>query len=57
MVLKSYWQNYIGGKWVDAVGGRRIVVEDPAQAEPIAEIARAEAVDVDLAVNAARACV
>jgi aldehyde dehydrogenase (NAD+) len=57
MALKPYWQNYIGGKWVDAVGGRRIVVEDPATGKPIAEIARAEAADVDLAVRAARACV
>lgn len=57
MAIKSYWQNYIGGKWVDAAAGRRIVVEDPATEEPIAEIARAEAEDVDRAVRAARACV
>ena len=57
MAIKSYWQNYIGGKWVDAVGGGRIAVEDPATGKPIAEIARAEAADVDLAVRAARACV
>lgn len=55
--VKSYWQNYIGGKWVDAAGGGRIVVENPATAEPLAEIARAEAADVDRAVAAARDCV
>ena len=57
MAIKSYWQNYIGGKWVDAVGGGRIAVEDPATGKTIAEIARAGAADVDLAVRAARACV
>jgi aldehyde dehydrogenase (NAD+) len=57
MAIKSYWQNYIGGKWVDAVGGARITVEDPATAKPIAEIARAQAADIDLAVKAARQCV
>jgi aldehyde dehydrogenase (NAD+) len=56
MAVKSYWQNYIGGQWVDGAGGR-IVVEDPATAQPIAEIARADAADVDRAVQAARACV
>jgi aldehyde dehydrogenase (NAD+) len=56
MTVKQYWQNYIGGKWVDAKAGRRITVEDPATAEPIAEIARAEAADIDHAVGAARDC-
>ncbi|MGH8138855.1 MAG: aldehyde dehydrogenase family protein [Steroidobacteraceae bacterium] len=57
MPMKSYWQSYIGGSWTDSASGRRIVVEDPATAEPIAEIARAEAADVDRAVQMARACV
>lgn len=57
MSAASYWQNYIGGKWVDGVSGGRIGIEDPATAETFAEIARAEPIDVDLAVQAARRCV
>ena len=56
MAIKKYWQNYIGGEWVDSVKGRTIEVEDPATGEIIAEIARAEAEDVDLAVKAALEC-
>jgi aldehyde dehydrogenase (NAD+) len=52
--LKTYWQNYIGGKWVDGKHGERITVENPAAGEPLAEIACAEAEDADLAVKAAR---
>ena len=55
--IKSYWQNYIGGKWLDAVGGERIKIENPATQEIIAEIAAAGPEDVDRAVIAARACV
>jgi len=54
--MKSYWQNYIDGKYVDSVSGNRIEVDNPATGEVIAEIARAEAADVDLAVQAARRC-
>ena len=54
--LKPYWQNFIGGKWVDGAQGRRITVENPATAEPLAEIARAEIEDVNSAVAAARRC-
>jgi len=57
MAIKSYWQNYIGGKFVDSASGKRIAIEDPATGQQIAEIARAEAADVDRAVQAARACV
>ncbi|MDE0114151.1 MAG: aldehyde dehydrogenase family protein [Albidovulum sp.] len=55
--IKSYWQNYIGGRWVDGVKGGRISVENPASGMPLAKIARAEREDVDKAVNAARDCV
>jgi aldehyde dehydrogenase (NAD+)/betaine-aldehyde dehydrogenase len=54
--LKKYWQNYINGDWVDALGGDRIEIENPASGERIAEVARAEKSDVDRAVAAARAC-
>jgi len=52
--IRSYWQNYIDGRWVDSASGRRIPIEDPASGQQIAEIARAEAADVDVAVEAAR---
>ncbi|WP_119460194.1 aldehyde dehydrogenase family protein [Rhodospirillaceae bacterium SYSU D60014] len=54
--LKAYWRNFVGGKWVDGAQGRRITIENPATAEPLAEIARAEVEDVDRAVTAARRC-
>ncbi len=55
--IKAYWQNHIGGKWVDASDGQRLAIEDPATEETIAEVALAEARDVDAAVAAARQCV
>ncbi len=52
--IKSYWQNYINGEWVDGDSGERIVVSNPATNKPIAEVARAMPADVDKAVAAAR---
>ena len=52
--IKTYWRNYIGGKWVDGKKGRRITIENPATGELLAEIACAEIEDVDLAIEAAR---
>ena len=54
--MKSYWQSFIDGKWVDGDRGERIAIEDPATGQPFAEIARASAKDVDRAVCAARRC-
>lgn len=54
--IRPYWQNFIDGKWIDGARNRRIVVTNPATAEPIAEVARAEPADVDQAVAAARRC-
>lgn len=51
--MKSYWQNYIDGAWVDG-GAGRIAVHDPATSEQIAEHALADAGDVERAVQAAR---
>ena len=53
--IAPYWQNYIGGKWVDGSAGR-LSVEDPATEGPIAEQALAGADDVDRAVSAAKSC-
>ncbi len=54
--LKKYWKNYIDGQWLDGANGDRIVVENPATAQPLADVARATEADVDLAVSAARRC-
>jgi phenylacetaldehyde dehydrogenase len=44
----------IGGKWVEAQSGRTFATYDPATSEPIANVARGEAADVDVAVKTAR---
>ncbi len=51
--MKTYWQNYIDGAWVDG-GAGRIAVLDPATSEQIADHALADAGDVDRAVQAGR---
>lgn len=51
--LKSKWQNYIDGKWVDG-GAGWLAVENPATGEKIADQALADAADVDRAVQAAK---
>ena len=45
----------IGGEWLDATGGATVPTVDPATNRVIAEIAAAQAEDVDRAVRAARA--
>lgn len=54
--IRPYWQNFIGGEWVDGGDGTRISVTDPATGQPIAEVARGTPADIDRAVAAARAC-
>ena len=53
--MKDYWQNYINGAWVDG-GAGRLMVTNPGTGENLAEIAMADAADVDRAVAAAMAC-
>jgi aldehyde dehydrogenase (NAD+) len=48
-------QLFINGEWRDAAGGKTIEVVNPATEEVIAEVASAEAGDVEAAVTAARA--
>ncbi|MGQ0670637.1 MAG: aldehyde dehydrogenase family protein, partial [Actinomycetota bacterium] len=47
-------QNYIDGKWVDAAGGARFDVFNPATGEIIATAPDSGAADVERAVDAAR---
>ena len=48
------YQMYIGGKWLDPVGGEWFESENPYTAKPWALIPRGKAEDVDRAVSAAR---
>jgi len=52
---QDYWQNYVNGEWVDG-GGGRLPVDNPGTGERVAEIALANAADIDRAVRAAKAC-
>ena len=45
----------IGNKWVDAASGKTFPTINPATGEVIAQVAEADAADVDKAVGAARA--
>ena len=52
--MKRY-RHYINGKWVESRAGAYFAVYDPSTEEMIAEVAEADAHDVDRAVKAARA--
>lgn len=54
--IRPYWQNYIGGAWVDALDGRRRTLVDPATGSDLAECALGGVADIDAAVAAARSC-
>lgn len=47
-------QLFIGGRWSDAASGSHLTTLNPATGQPLAEVAAAEAVDIDRAVAAAR---
>src|SRR6267143_388155 len=53
-VVRAY-QNYVNGQWVKSSSGAMFPVYDPSTEEVIAEVASANAADIDLAVKAARA--
>src|SRR5262249_8965423 len=48
------YQNFVNGKWEPAASGKTFPVYDPSTEEVIAQVAAAEAADVDRAVRAAR---
>lgn len=52
---QDYWQNYVNGKWVDG-GSGRLPIDYPGTGERVAEIALADAADIDRAVGAASVC-
>ena len=52
--MRSYLKQFIGGEWVDSVGGTRHDVINPATEEAVSEITLGSEADVDKAVAAAR---
>jgi aldehyde dehydrogenase (NAD+) len=52
--VDSYLKHYIGGQWVDSLGGKRHQVISPSTEEPCTEITLGTQADVDAAVKAAR---
>src|SRR2546427_10941721 len=52
-VVRAY-ENYINGKWVKSSSGEMFPIYDPSTEEVIAQVASANAADVDQAVKAAR---
>jgi aldehyde dehydrogenase (NAD+) len=52
--MDSYLKHYIGGQWVDSIGGKRHEVISPSTEEPCTEITLGTAADVDAAVAAAK---
>ncbi len=53
--FKNRYDNYIGGKFVPPVGGRYFDNITPITGNPVCEIARSDAADVELALDAAHA--
>jgi aldehyde dehydrogenase (NAD+) len=54
MVQLPRHAQYIGGKWVEPVGGEHVQILDPATNRPVAEVASGGKEDVGAAVDAAR---
>ncbi len=51
--MSTYKQMYIGGQWVDAIGGKRLAVVNPATEETIAEVPWGGKADTAKAIDAA----
>jgi aldehyde dehydrogenase (NAD+) len=54
VIMDSYLKHYIGGKWVDSIGGTRHEVISPSTEEACTEITLGTKADVDAAVAAAK---
>jgi aldehyde dehydrogenase len=53
--FKTRYGNFIGGKWTDPVGGRYFENTSPINGRVLCEIARSDAQDIELALDAAHA--
>jgi 1-pyrroline dehydrogenase len=54
-VTVSRYQNFVGGKWLDAAEGETAEILNPATGDTIAEVPQGTQADVDRAVEAAKA--
>src|SRR6478609_2372393 len=52
-IIKSRYDNFIGGKWVDPVRGQYFSNVTPITGQQVCEIARSTAEDIELALDAA----
>ena len=52
-VIKARYDNFIGGKWVAPVRGQYFTNVTPITGQPVCEIARSTAEDIELALDAA----
>ena len=53
VAVQDRYDNYIGGKWVAPVNGRYLENVSPVTGRPFCEVARSDAADVELALDAA----
>jgi aldehyde dehydrogenase len=53
--VKPRYENFIGGRWLAPVNGRYFTDYSPINGEPICEIARSSAEDIEKALDAAHA--
>ncbi|HEX7760015.1 MAG TPA: aldehyde dehydrogenase [Caulobacteraceae bacterium] len=53
--FKARYDNFIGGRWVAAVSGRTFDNHSPINGAKVCEVARSEAPDIELALDAAHA--
>lgn len=53
--FKARYGNFINGQWVEPLGGRYFTNHSPVNGQPLCEIPRSEAADVELALDAAHA--
>ncbi len=53
--VRTKYENFIGGKWAPPVKGKYFIDKSPINGEPLAEIARSTAEDIEKALDAAHA--
>src|SRR6185295_13571765 len=53
VALRPRYENYIGGQWVAPVGGQYFDNISPITGKPVCQIARSQAADIELALDAA----
>ncbi|QYJ85959.1 aldehyde dehydrogenase [Shewanella mesophila] len=53
--FKSQYDNFIGGQWVPPVGGEYFTNSSPVDGQAFCQVARSDARDIDLALDAAHA--